>query len=119
MRKSMIAGVALLSLFAGLGIARAEDKEIKGVLIDQKCGAKQMSKDDPEKGAGEHPKDCTLKCCEKSGFSVISGKTEYKLDDASAAKAKEYLGKNDSTKVVVKGTDKDGTLTVSSIEAQK
>ena len=34
MRKSMIAGVALLSLFAGVGIARAEEKEIKGVLID-------------------------------------------------------------------------------------
>ena len=29
----------------------AEDKEYKGVLIDQKCGAKQMSKDDPEKSA--------------------------------------------------------------------
>ena len=114
MRKSMIAGVALLSLFAGVGIARAEDKEIKGVLIDQKCGA---GKD--EAGAADHKKACTLKCCDKAGLAIISGSTEYKLDDASATKAKEYLGKNDSTKVVVKGSEKDGKLTISSIEAQK
>lgn len=120
MRKSMIAGVALLSLFAGVGIARAEEKEIKGVLIDQNCGGKQMKKDDPEAAAAKHPKACALKdSCAASGYEVISGKTEYKLDDASAAKAKEYLSKNDSTKVVVKGEEKDGKLVISSIEAQK
>ncbi len=114
MRKSFLAGVALLSIMAGVAVARAEDKEIKGTLIDQKCGA---GKD--EAGAAKHTKACTLKCCDKAGFAVISGKTEYKLDDASATKAKEYLEKNDSLKVVVKATEKDGTLTVSSIEAQK
>jgi hypothetical protein len=114
MRKSLIAGVALFSLMAGVGIARAEDKEYKGVLIDGKCGA---GKD--EAGAAKHPKACVLKCCDKNGLEIISGSTTYKLDDASAAKAKEYLGKSDSTKVVVKGSDKDGTLTISSIEAQK
>ena len=114
MRKTWIIGAAALSLFIGVGASRAEEKEIKGVLIDQKCAA---GKD--EDGAAKHSKECTLKCCEAKGFSVVSGKTEYKLDDASAAKAKEYLGKNDSTKVVVKGEEKDGKLTISSIEAQK
>ena len=118
MRKSMIAGVALLSLFAGVGISRAESKEIKGVLIDQSCCAKQMSKEDPEAGAAEHSKACAMKCADK-GFSVVSGKTAYKLDAASSAKAKAYLEKNDSTKVVVKGEEKDGEFAISSIEAQK
>ena len=114
MRKSLIAGVALLSLFASVGVSRAEDKEIKGVLIDQKCGA---GKD--EAGAASHKKSCVLSCCGKSGLEIISGSTEYKLDDASAKMAKEYLDKNDSTKVVVKGSEKEGKLTISSIEAQK
>src|SRR4051812_27562061 len=102
MRKSFIAGVALLSIVAGVAGVRAEDKEIKGTLIDQKCGA---GKD--EAGAGKHTKACTLKCAEKAGLAVISGDKTYKLDDASATKAKEYLEKNDSTKVVVKGEEKD------------
>jgi hypothetical protein len=114
MRKSIITGVALLTMFASVGIARAEDKEIKGVLIDQKCAA---GKD--EEGAASHKKACTLKCADKAGFAVISGKKMLKLDDASATKAKEYFEKNESTKVVVKGEEKDGTLTVSSIEPQK
>src|SRR3982751_5781940 len=113
MRKVMIAGVALMGLVLSAGLARAEDKEYKGVLIDQKCGA-----DKDEAGAAKHTKACTLKCCDKAGFAVISGKTTYKLDDDSAKKAKEYLEKNDSTKVVVKGEEKDGKLAVSSIEAQ-
>ena len=45
--------------------------------------------------------------------------TVYKLDAASSAKAKAYLEKNDSTKVVVKGEEKDGAFAISSIEAQK
>ncbi len=118
MRKSMITGVALFSLFAGVAISHAESKEIKGVLIDQSCCAKQMTKENPEAAAADHPKACAMKCADK-GFSVISGKTAYKLDAASSAMAKTYLEKNDSTKVVVKGEEKDGSLTISSIEAQK
>jgi hypothetical protein len=118
----ILAGVAALSLIVGVGVSKAlEDaKEIKGVLIDQACGGKQMSKDDPEAAAAKHPKDCCLKDgCSKSGYAVISGKKMYKLDDAGAAKAKEYLEKNDSTKVVVKGTEKDEKLSIESIEPQK
>ena len=119
MRKSsLLAGAALFGLVLSAGLVRAEEKEYKGVLIDQKCGAKQMSKDDPEKSAAGHPKSCNLKCAD-SGFAVISGKEMHKLDDASATKAKEYLEKHDSTKVVVKAEEKDGKLAVSSIEEQK
>ena len=114
MRKSLIAGVALFSLIGGVSVTYAAEQEIKGVLIDGKCGA---GKD--EAGAAKHPKACALKCCDKNGLEIISGSTTYKLDDASEAKAKEYLQKNDSTKVVVKGEEKDGKLTISSIEAQK
>jgi hypothetical protein len=114
MRKSLIAGVALFSLFGGVAVTYAADKEIKGVLIDGKCGA---GKD--ETAAAGHKKGCVLKCCGTSGLEIISGSTTYKLDEASTKMAKEYLDKNDSTKVVVKGEDKDGKLTISSIEAQK
>jgi hypothetical protein len=122
MRKSMLALVASVSLMGGMFVtapsARADEKEVKGVLIDQHCAAKFTGKDDPEAAAADHPKACAVKCAD-SGYEVISGKTEYKFDDASNAKAKAYLDANDSTKVVVKGTEKDGTITVSSIEAQK
>lgn len=117
MRKSLIAAVAALGLAVGTFTAfnaRADTKEYKGVLIDQKCGA---GKD--EAAAAEHKKACALKCCDKSGLALISGKTEYKLDDASATKAKEFLEKHDSTKVVIKGEEKDGKLSVSSIDEQK
>ena len=125
MRKTLLAGIAALgfgiSLFAIAPTARAaDDKEFKGVLIDQHCAAKFTSKEDPEKDAAAHPKACCMKCTKDgSGFSLISGKKEMKLDDASTAKAKEYFEKNESTKVMVKGTEKDGTITVSSIEEQK
>jgi hypothetical protein len=125
MRKSLIAGVAVFSLGFGLFVtapkARAADeKEIKGVLIDSHCGDKYASKDDPEKEAAGHPKACCLKCA-KGGETMLiySGKTKYTLDDESSKKAKEYLEKNDTTKVMVKGEEKDGKLAISSIEPQK
>ena len=56
--------------------------------------------------------------CAKSGYMVISGKKGYKLDEAGAKKAKEYLAKEDSkTKVVVEGTKEGDTLKVTSIMA--
>jgi len=125
MRRILIAAALACGLCIGLSVRAADkdkkDKEIKGVLIDQMCGEKQMAKANPEESATNHPKTCALKeSCANSGFAVISGKKMYKLDDASADKAKEYLAvKENATKVVVMGSlsDDGKTLHVSSIKA--
>lgn len=117
MRRLLIAAVAVSSVMAFGKIASAAD-EVKGVLIDQACGDKQMSKADPEKAAAGHPKACAMKdSCAKSGYAVISGKKMWKLDDKGAQLAKDYLKDHDSTKVVVKGTEKGDEIQVTSIMA--
>jgi hypothetical protein len=122
MKKSLIAGALALGLgVCGLVYAAddAKTEKVTGVLIDQACGKRQMSKDDPEAAAAKHGKDCATKeSCAKSGYAVIAGKKMYKLDEAGATKAKEYLAKEDSkTKVVVEGTKDGDTLKVTSIMA--
>ena len=115
MRRFLLTAAAVCGLCLGAA-ARAEDKEIKGVLIDNACGAKQ----DSEEKAANHPKSCAMKeGCAKSGFAVMSGKKLIKLDDAGNEKAKEYLAvKENATKVIVKGTlsDDGKTITVSEIK---
>ena len=95
----------------------AKDKEIKGVLIDNACGAKQ----DSEEKAANHPKACAMKeGCAKSGFAVMSGKKLVKFDEAGNAKAKEFLGvEENTTKVIVVGTvSEDGkTIAVKEIKS--
>ena len=123
MKKSLIAGALALglSVLGGYSLAAddAKSEKITGVLIDQQCGKNQLTKDDPEAAAAKHPKACAMKeACAKSGYMVISGKKSYKLDEAGAAKAKEYLAKEDSkTKVVIEGTKDGETLKVMSIKA--
>src|SRR5438874_10596499 len=95
MRKRLLFGVAALGLSMMVGIARAEDKKITGVLIDQACGNKKMTDANPEKAAGTHTKACCLKCAD-SGYAVIMGKKMYKIDSADASKAKDFLGKDDT-----------------------
>ena len=122
MKKSLLASVAVLGLSLCAGFSYAADAEkITGVLIDQKCGAKFVGKDDGETGAAKHPASCAAKdACAKSGYFLITGKQGLKLDDAGAAKAKEYLAKKDaSTKVTIEGTKDGDMLKVSSIEAAK
>src|SRR5205085_10544995 len=98
---------------------RAEDVKMEGTLIDQMCGEKMMKKDDPQKAADEHSKACALKeGCAKAGFAIIADGKMTKLTPESTDKAKEYLEKNDSTKVVVEGTKKDdGSIEAKSITA--
>jgi hypothetical protein len=98
------------------------DKTVTGVLICNHCGSGMMTKDDPEAAAAKHSKACALKeACAASGFTVISGKEQTKLDAASADKAKAYLSKEDNpSKATVKGNlNSDGTLRVASIEPAK
>src|SRR5438309_320568 len=102
MRKSLIAGIAVFGLGFGLFVSApsaraAEEKEMKGVLIDDHCSANMMKKDDPQAAAEGHKKACCEKCMKGGAeLTMISGKTEYKLDSASQTKAKEYLEKHES-----------------------
>jgi len=117
MRRLLIATAALSMVVCFGKVASAAD-EVTGVLIDQACGSKQMSKADPEKAAAGHSKDCAMKdSCAKSGYAVISGKKMWKFDEKGAQLAKDYLKDHDSTKVVVKGTEKGDEIQVTSITA--
>ena len=122
MRRILIAAALACGLCVGLSAHAADkkDKEIKGVVIDNACGAKQMSKANPEEAAEGHPKACALKCAKGGdGFSLISGKKSYKLDSASNDKVTKYLSEDtNATKVVVMGTlsDDGKTLTVTDIK---
>ena len=117
------AGMSLTpALFGADDAAKPMDKTVISVLICNHCGARMTSKDDPEAAAAKHPKACSLKdACAASGFCVISGKDQVKLDAGSADKAKAHLGKEDNPpKVAVKGTiNTDGTLKVDTIEPVK
>ena len=121
MKKSLFAGVAVLGLSLFAGYSFGADEKFNGVLIDKACGQKFVGKDDAEASAAKHPASCAAKAsCAKSGYLLISGKEGLKLDEAGAAKAKEYLGKDDaSTKVTITGTKDGDTLKVTSIEANK
>ena len=51
-----------------------------------------LKKDDPEKAAAGHPKDCATKeACEKSGYAVISGKRMLKFDFKGYSKARQWV----------------------------
>ena len=124
MRRILIAAALACGLCVGLTARAADkkDKEIKGVVIDNACGAKQMAKANPEEAAEGHPKSCVMKCAKDGGFSLISGKKSYKLDSASNEKVTDYLKEEtNATKVVVLGTlsDDGKTLTVSEIKGAK
>jgi len=118
------AAVALL-LGSSLSVARADEKTsgsgtaVTGVLIDQACGSKMVKKDDPEKAAAGHTKDCATKeACEKSGYAVIAGKRMLKFDANGNKLAKEYLektDKSDNIRVTVQGTEKGDEIAVTAI----
>lgn len=126
----MTAAVACGLCLSGYSV-RADDeaekaadssKQVKGVLIDTKCAAGNMSKDNPEQAAAGHKAACALKCGADGGYVVISGKKMVKLDDKGNEKATAYLKKeNPDTKVVVMGKlSEDGkSITVTDIKAAK
>ena len=108
MRKFLIAAVAVSGLMFSSMVVKAanddgkkDDKGWSGVLIDAACGAKQKTEAD----AADHPKSCIMKAgCMKSGLGLFHDGKFIKFDEASQAKAKEYLEKEDNaTKVHVTG----------------
>jgi hypothetical protein len=127
----LIAVVVALGLFSAFQFAGAQEKkdskELKGALIDTKCGAGQLKKENPEEAAAAHGAACALKCA-SSGYAVIVGKKQYKFDEEGNKLAKDFLTKQieekkdkASVKVVVTGTPNEeaGTIAVKEIKAQE
>lgn len=114
--RNLIVALFALGLMVGTAQLRAEEKKAEswtGILIDAKCGDGKTA----DKAAG-HPKACAVKCA-KGGSPIVflTGDKSVKLDEASQKAALAFLEKEDSkTKVVVEGTLKEGTLTVTSIK---
>lgn len=96
----------LIGLFALAGIS-AFGAEITGFVGDVSCGAKH-------KDASDASAACAKRCVGRGDQAVLvtpEGKV-YKIDSASQAKAKEFVGKT----VTVSGEVKDDTVVVASIK---
>ena len=124
MKKLLIATIAFLGVAAWASFVLADDdkpaaQKISGTLIDAKCGTKD-GKPKSEADVAKHKAGCVASCCGSGqDLLVISGEKAYKLDDASKAKALEYLKSEKgegATKVAIEGTVKDDTLTITSIK---
>jgi hypothetical protein len=112
--------LGFLSTFSK-GADAGQQTTVSGVVIDQACAGKMMTKDDPEKEAAAHPKSCATKdACEKSGYGVISGKELIKFDDNGNKLAKDFLAKTtkeDNLRVKVTGTRTGDQMAVTEITA--
>jgi hypothetical protein len=100
----------ILLMLSGLTLsAFAKDKSYTGVVSDAMCGAKhEMPGDD----AG-----CTRGCVSKgSKYALVVGDKVYTLD-TSDKDALATLDRQAGAKVTVMGTEKDNTITVTSVKA--
>ena len=96
----MIAGLTVTS-FAASG------KTFTGTVSDAMCGAKHMG----------DAASCTRACVAKgSNYALVVGDKVYTLQ-ASDKAALDTLDKQAGAKVTVTGTEKDSTITVSSVKA--
>jgi len=107
------AGFGLLSLLLVIGMAvsafAASGKTFTGTVSDSMCGAKHaMPGDDAA---------CTRACVSKgSKYALVVGDKVYTLDTSNKA-ALAMLDKQAGAKATVTGTEKDNTITVSSVKA--
>jgi len=105
------AGILLLSLLMIIGLAVssafAAGKTYTGTVSDAMCGAKHMG------SAAE----CTRGCVKKgSKYALVVGDKVYTLETSDKA-ALDTLDKQAGAKATVTGTEKDNTITVSSVKA--
>ncbi|MBZ5683049.1 MAG: hypothetical protein LAO24_23405 [Acidobacteriia bacterium] len=101
-----------LALSAGLSVPSAlaaKGKTYTGTVSDSMCGAKHaMAGDDAA---------CTRACVSKgSKYALVVGDKVYTLDTSDKA-ALETLDKQAGAKATVMGTEKDNTISVSSVKA--
>ena len=106
------AGILLLSLLMIIGLAItmafAAGKTYTGTVSDAMCGAKHM---------GGAPAECTRVCVSKgSKYALVVGDKVYALE-ASDKAALATLDKQAGAKATVTGTEKDNTITVTSVKA--
>jgi len=104
-------GLLFLSLLmiAGLTVTSfaASGKSFTGTVSDAMCGAKHMG----------DAASCTRGCVSKgSKYALVVGDKVYTLE-ASDKAALDTLDKQAGAKVTVTGTEKDSTITVSSVKA--
>jgi len=119
MRKLALGAAVALALSFGASFTHAadSDKKISGVLIDDHCVTKFMSKDDPQKAAEAHPAACALKCAKDGKLVLLHGKDQIQLDKHGQELAMAYLSKPDaSTKVTITGEKSGDEFKVASIE---
>lgn len=97
----MIAGLMASSAFAAGG------KTFTGTVSDAMCGAKHMG----------DAASCTRTCVSKgSKYALVVGDKVYTLETSDKA-ALATLDKQAGAKATVTGTEKDNTITVSSVKA--
>lgn len=107
------AGFACLSLLLVIGMAvsafAAGGKTFTGTVSDSMCGAKHaMPGDDAA---------CTRACVSKgSKYALVVGDKVYTLETGDKS-ALATLDKQAGAKATVTGTEKDNTITVSSVKA--
>jgi hypothetical protein len=108
-------GFVLLTLVLASGLnvsaSAAKGKSYTGTVSDSMCGAKHaMPGDDAS---------CTRTCVSKgSKYALVVGDKVYTLE-TSDKDALATLDKQAGAKVTVTGTEKDSTITVSSVKAAK
>jgi hypothetical protein len=108
-------GLALLALVVASTLTSfafaAGGKTYTGVVSDAMCGAKH----EMEGSAAS----CTRECVSKgSKYALVVGDKVYTLDTSDKA-ALATLDKQAGAKVTVNGTEKDNTITVTSVQAAK
>ena len=95
-----LAGLGLLAYAAGT-------QTLTGEISDSMCGAKHMGP----------AVECTRGCVSKgSKYALVVGDKVYTLETSDKA-ALATLDKQAGAKVTVTGTEKDNTITVSSVKA--
>lgn len=98
----MISGLTVLSAFAA-------GKTFTGTVSDAMCGAKHAM---PGNAA-----ECTRGCISKgSKYALVVGDKVYTLETSDKA-ALATLDKQAGAKATVTGTEKDNTITVTSVKA--
>lgn len=104
---------ALLALVLAAGSAlssfAAKATSFTGTVSDAMCGAKHMMPGDDA--------SCTRACTSKgSKYALVVGDKVYTLETSDKA-ALATLDKQAGAKVTVTGTEKDSTITVTSVKA--